>query len=148
MGAVQFHANSNRLIIGKTYFFEDIGEKGLTATVTSATVNELEKFIYFATDKGHILTQPISDEELEDYQKHPNTFFGIIHEQSRNIKDPFELFERMLNTYINTPKEKLLELMKEYPDIIQLTSLSQKELALIYCEGCVHAMMQKHEQAT
>ena len=141
-----FNKNPERLIIGETYFFEDIGEGGLIATVTSATVNKAEKIIYIGTDKGQILTRPISDTELADYEKHPDAFFGVIHPQGKNIEEPFELFEWMLSSYAKTPKEKLLEFMKERSDINQLKSMSQQELAIAYCEGCVYSLLQAREK--
>ncbi len=141
-----FHGKSHRIVIGERYFFEDVGEEGMEATVTSATVSKHEKVIYVGTDNGHILTCPISDEELQDYEKHPDTYFGIVHRQGRNTEDPFELFEWMLSNYINTPKERLLEFMKDRPDIEQLKPLSQKKLAIICCEGWVNALVQKRER--
>ena len=143
-----FHGNSERLVIGDTYFFEDIGDNGLIATVTSATVNKFDKLIYIGTDKGRILTRPISDDELKDYEQHPDTFFGVVHRQGARIEDPFELFEWMLNVYINTSKQRLLELMKDRPDIEQLARLSQEELAIFCCEGWVNASLQERERAS
>lgn len=114
--------------------------------VTSATVNKAEKIIYIGTDKGQILTRPISDTELADYEKHPDAFFGVIHPQGKNIEEPFELFEWMLSSYAKTPKEKLLEFMKERSDINQLKAMSQQELAIAYCEGCVYSLLQAREK--
>jgi hypothetical protein len=141
-----FNENSQRLIIGKTYFFGDIGESGLTATVTCATVNKHEKIIYIGTDKGHILTCPISDAELLDYENHPDAFFGVIHQQGKNIEDPLELFEWFLSSYKKTSKEKLLEFMNERSDIDQLKFMSQEELSMFYCEQCVYSVLQNHEK--
>ena len=38
-----FNDNPQYLKIGETYFFEGVDDKGLVATVTSATVSETEK---------------------------------------------------------------------------------------------------------
>lgn len=138
-----FHGGSQRITIGQRYFFEDVGENGLEATVTSATVNAQEKVFYVGTDNGYILTCPISDEELKDYEKHPDTYFGTYHLQGKKTEEPFELFECMLSNYKDTPKDRLLESMKGRPDFDQLKSLDQKELAVICCEGLVNAMVQK-----
>ena len=64
--------------------------------MTSATVNETEKLIYIGTDKGQILTRPISDDELADYKNHPDAFFGTIHRQGKRTDDAYEFFERMV----------------------------------------------------
>jgi hypothetical protein len=146
MPSEAFHENPQRLIIGETYHFEDIGEGGLTAKVTTATVDKLKQIIYFGTDKGHILTRPISDDELADYRRHPDAFFGAIQPQGKNIDDPFELFEWMLNSYSKTSKEKLLEFMKNHPDIENLKTMAQKEIALVYCERVVQSILQRREE--
>jgi hypothetical protein len=62
-----FGRRSNRLIIGETYFFESIGEGGTVGTVTTVSVSEEQKAIYFGmTDQNglsSICSQPMSDEE-------------------------------------------------------------------------------------
>lgn len=136
-----FHGKSNRLIIGETYHFEGIGENGLVDTVTTATVDKKEKTILIGTKKGNILKAPISDEELEDYERHPDSFFGVDHPQGKQIDDPYELFEWMLRCYSKTPKARLLELMKGRADMERLKSLSHLDLAIEYCEGCMHTIL-------
>jgi hypothetical protein len=42
----------------------------------------------------------------------------------------YELFEFFLNNYKNTSKEKLLELMKDAPDIEALRQMEQIDLAI------------------
>lgn len=140
-----FGSEQQRLVVGETYFFNDLDENGLVATVTSATVSKPEKVIYIATKCGRILSRPMSEAELYDYESHPDTFFGVVHRQGRTIEDPFELFEWMLSTYIKMPKEKLLELMNDRDNLEQMRSLSQQDLAITYCERCVHWMMQQRD---
>ena len=41
--------------------------------------------------------------------------------------------------YKNTPKEKLLEFMANYPNLDDLKEYSQEELVKIYCEGVTEA---------
>lgn len=134
-----------RIKIGRAYDFEDADVKGV---VTSAIVSEHEKKIYVGVTRTdgntHILTEEISDRELEVYRAHPDTYFGVIHPAGKQINDPFEFFEWILNTYKNTPKEKLIEFMKDAPDINELEHLSQDDLALEYCERItVSAMNQQ-----
>lgn len=136
-----------RPIIGQTYHFTDAGgEDGLVATVTTATVNKQDKEVVIGTDKGILLKGPISDEALLDFERHPDTFFGVMHRQGRHTEDPYELFENILESYLNTPREKLLEFMKDRPDIEELKPLTQKELAVIYAEGIVNAVVNKQSQ--
>ena len=79
-----FNQNPQHIKIGEKYFFEDIGENGLIATVTSATVSKTEKLIYLGTDNGYILKRPISEEELADYKKHPEAFWCHSRPREKN----------------------------------------------------------------
>jgi len=136
-----FNDDPQRLLIGETYFFNDIGEKGVTGTVTSATVNEPEKRVYFAITsedgKSQILTKPMSDAELADYRNHPEAFFGTVQQPPRKTEDPYELFEFLLDSYRNTPKERLLEFMKDAPDIEALRKMEHFDLVMECCERWV-----------
>ena len=148
--SVAFSNHSERIVIGETYFFEDIDQKGVIGTVTTATVNEIEKNIYFIIktedSKSLILTKPMSDDELIDYKNHPEGFFGSVQSPPKKTNNPYELFEWMLNTYKNTPKERLLEFMKEHPDLETLKTLSQEDLAITYCERCVGVLLEKQKE--
>ena len=136
-----FNKHSQRLVIGETYFFEDIGEIGEVGTVTTATVNESEKIICFAITtkdgKNEILTRPISEDEFLDYKNHPEAFFGTIQRPPKKLKDSYELFEFFLDSYRNTPKERLLELMKDAPDIDSLRKMQHFDLVIECCERWV-----------
>ena len=126
-----FKDNPQCIKIGEKYFFEDIGENGLIATVTSATVNKTEKLIYFGTDKGQILTRPISDDELADYKNHPDAFFGMIHRQGKRTDDTYEFFEHMVEIHLSYPKSYTL---KQMGNTDELDKLSHEDLVLEYCE--------------
>jgi len=136
-----FNDNLQRLVIGETFFFEDIGENGVEGTVTTACVDESKKIIYYAifTKDGtsQILTRPMSDYELTDYLNHPDTFFGKVQKVGGEIKSPYELFEFFLDSYRETPKERLLELMNNHPDIDALRKMEQSNLSIEYCERLV-----------
>ena len=132
-----FSDNPQHLKIGETYFFEDIGENGLTATVTSATVNESEKLIYIGTDKGQILTRSISDDELADYKSHPDAFFGVIQKQGKRADDEYEFFEHLVEIHMSYPKSNILKLIENWHNANELKKLSHEDLVLEYCEGIV-----------
>lgn len=132
-----FKTSPQRLIIGEKYFFEDIDDTGIIATVTSATVSEDEKLIYIGTDKGHILTRPISDDELTDYKNHPDAFFGVIHRQSKKAKDKYELFEDLVEIHMSYPINNILKQVENWPDVEVLKKLSHEDLVLAYCERLV-----------
>ena len=124
-----------RLKIGKIYEFVDAG---ITGEVISAVVSENEKKIWAVVrgqdGKSSILSEGISDIELEVYKASRETYFGAIQPVPKNVDKPYDLFESMMETYKETPKEKLLEWMKDHSDINRLKTLEHLDLALTYCE--------------
>ncbi len=136
-----FNKKSQRVLIGKTYLFEDIGKSGVIGTVTAATVSANEKEIYFAITtedgKNQILTRPMPEDELIDYKNHPEAFFGNIQRPPKKTEEPYDLFEFFVDSYRETPKERLLEFMKDAPDFDALIKMQQFDLVLECCERWV-----------
>jgi hypothetical protein len=130
--------------IGERYFFDCIGEKGQLGSVTTATVHESEKEVIFsvAMEDGscHLLREPISDEALADYKAHPEAFFGAVQQVGGPRDNVYGLFEFFLNNFKNTSTEKLLELLKDAPDIEALRQMEQIDLAIEYAERCLCAI--------
>jgi hypothetical protein len=128
----------NRIEIGRSYFFDDIGESAGLGEVTTATVSEIEKKMYIGvtTEDGRnvILSRDISDDELAAYREHPDAYFGVVHKVTKKVDNVYELFERMVDCYKNTPKERLLEFYREHPDFEELKKLDHLDLALEVCE--------------
>lgn len=130
------------------HIFEDIGDNGLIATVTSATVNEAEKLIYIGTDKGQILTRPISDDELADYKNHSDAFFGTIHKQGKRTDDVYEFFERLVEIHMSYPKSYVLKQIEKWSNADELKKLRHEDLVLEYCESMaahINEENQKHK---
>ena len=129
----------SRLLIGERYFFEDIGEGGVVAEVTSATVSEADKKMFIAIHtvdgEGHVITREMSDRELEVYQAHKEGYFGIVQPVGKKIKDPVELFEWIMESYKDTPREKLLALCDGHPNLSELGELDDTEIRLALCES-------------
>jgi hypothetical protein len=120
--------------IGETYFFNDIGESGLVAKVTTATVNEAEKKMYIGTDKGQILTMPMSEDQLIDYRKHKDYYFGTKLHQGKKTEDLYEFFEEMIKIHLEHPPESIRSKIKGFPDHERLLTLGHEDLVLEYCE--------------
>lgn len=120
----------DRIMIGETYFFPDIGEKGLVTTITAAHVDEKEKVAYLGTSDGQILKHPMSDDELNDYRSHPEGFWGTIQPSQKSVRNRYEFFEWLLDSCKNTPKAQLLEAMKDAPDFPLLEQMDQADLAI------------------
>ena len=129
------------LLIGNRYLIPS--DKGdVAATLRHVIVDEWRKLAIGAYDidgcGSSILSCPLSDVELAAYKKHPRTFFGELQPKTQ-IDDPLEFYDWLYNCYKNTPKEKLLEFMSNYPNRAELGKLSQDELAKLYCQGAAEA---------
>lgn len=99
--------------------------------------------VYRLANNTRILVgTPLTEEELEAYKKHPNTFFDAIDPNAgRKIVDHLGWYDFFYESYSKTPKEKLLEFMKEASDIEKLKDHSQEELAKTYCERLAYSVM-------
>jgi len=53
------------------------------------------------------------------------------------LDDPLELFEWFYENYRNTPRERLLEHMASWPDLDELTKLSDEDLLRAYVDRIV-----------
>jgi len=135
----------NRVQIGQTYEFEFQGGETLIGTVTTASVSETEKKTYIGvTDKvrgtSQILSAPMSDEELAEYRAHSDAYFGEIRQPSRTITDNFEMFEWLMNTQKNMPRENILRQMEGSPRYEEFKAMSTDDLLAAYCEALVWSM--------
>ena len=129
-----------RIAVGSRYLFPDRNGEQRVGLVTAATVSESERRAYLGVtlegaDKGAILTLPLSQEELEAYRRHPDTFFGVPSQRKTEAKTALDLYDFFYRSYRHTPKERLLELVKDWPDQTRLATLGQGELASLYAEG-------------
>jgi hypothetical protein len=83
----------------------------------------------------------LTDAELSAYRCHPDTFFGVYAPKKKRAETPLELFDFFFDSFRNTPKERLLELLAGHPEFERLKEESQEELALTYCEGVVYSIL-------
>jgi hypothetical protein len=77
----------------------------------------------------------MTPDELADYAKHPDTYFGVYQRQSRKVETAMEMFDFFVDGYRDTPKERLIELLSNYADQEALRTMSQKELVELLAEG-------------
>lgn len=138
-----------RLEIGRTYQFHDAEGNATTGKLESAIVDDAERVAICAyrTDAGfEIMASKLTDEEMSAYRRYPNTFFGRVEKQpriTRDICDPVPIFDQLYETYQNAFKEDLLDWFKGAFDIEDLKKLSQKDLAIEYCQACAWSIVGK-----
>lgn len=132
-----------RLIIGERYLIPDQDGREIAGELVEATVSRDEAICVYRLEDGQtiIATCPLTKDELAAFQKYPDTFFGVYKEQGKKSETPLDLFDFLFEIYKQTTKEKLLDLLKEHPDIDRLKGLDQEELAITFCERSVYAAM-------
>lgn len=135
----------DRLRIGDRYLVPDRNGLLVPGTLQTAAVMEQERLVYgvYATVDGRqlMLSCPLTEDELAAYNRHPDTFFGAVHQVLKQLSNPVDLYDFVFSTYSKSPREKLLEFLAGAPDIEHLKTLSQPELARAYAERCVQSML-------
>jgi hypothetical protein len=141
-----FGRGRERIAIGQTYFFEDVGEKRMVATVTFASVDEVNKRVVIgvtAQGRGsYLLADPMTDEQLAEYKAYPEAYFGKIMPISKKVTTPYELFEFWLENHKHLSREQLLTQLATHPNIEALRAMSTEDLLIEYAEGMVAALQQ------
>jgi hypothetical protein len=112
------------------------------ATVTSACIDEVNKQVIVGTDCGHLLTEPMTDEQLAEYKAYPEAYFGKIMPVSKKVTTPYELFEFWLESHKHLSREQLLTQLVTHPDIKALQAMSTEDLRVEYAEVMVAALQQ------
>jgi hypothetical protein len=127
-----------RLRFGETYLIPDQDGMEIPARLYDALVQEAEGSmlgVYETTDGKHVMvTTPLTETEIAAWKAHPDTFFGEVRQLPKTARNWLELAQFFYDTYKDTDREKLLEWMKDAADVEYLKMLSQKELAIVYCE--------------
>jgi SEC-C motif len=132
-----------RLKFGETYRIPKPDGTEVLGRLYEATVMEKDKKVFgaYETQAGEhvIATTPVSDAELAAWRRHPDTFFGEVRHVGGSAETFLDLCDFFYGSYENTPRERLLELLKGARDFAALKELPQEELAIIYCERTAHA---------
>ena len=136
----------SQMIIGRGYLRHCPDGVERLVNLTTATVDTKNKVMVLAFhleegDVAWIDREPMSDEQLVDYIRHPDTFFGVVKHASDIAQSPLGLFDFVHSAYRDTPKERLLELLVDAPDIAEISLLSQSEIREIFCERTVYGML-------
>ena len=128
----------SRLQIGRWYLVPIPGGADTPGRLCEAVISEPERKAYgiyeLSSGERVVATCPISEVELDAYVRYPGTFFGEIREPPAKCKSIVDWCDFHYKSYKNTSREKLLEWLADAADYERLSQLSQKELAIEYCE--------------
>ena len=126
-----------RLQIGQFYAVPGPGGMEVNAKLMQAMVMDGKANCILldpATNMSWHGTFDMTPDELADYAKHPDTYFGVYQRQTRKVETAMELFDFFVDGYRETPKERLIELLPNYADQEGLHVMSQKELVELLAE--------------
>jgi hypothetical protein len=133
-----------RLQVGQFYAVAGPNGVEVNAKLMQATVgNDKAHCILHdpATNKSWIGTFDMTPDELADYAKHSDTYFGVYQRQTRKVETAMEMFDFILDVYRDTPKERLIELLSNYAGQEALRTMSPKELAELLAEHYTMSMI-------
>jgi hypothetical protein len=127
-----------RLRFGEIYLIPDQDGSEIPARLHDGLVQEAKGSmvgVYETMDGRHVMvTTPLTEAEIAGWKAHPDTFFGEVRQLTKTAKNWLELAQLFYDTCKDTDHATLLEWMKDAVDIQYLKTLTQKELAIAYCE--------------
>jgi hypothetical protein len=135
-----------RLQVGQFYAVPGPDGVEVNAKLIQATVGNSKAHCILhdpATNNSWIGTFDMTPDELADYAKHPDTYFGVYQRQTRRVETAMEMFDFFVDGYRDTPKERLIELLPNYADQKGLHAMSQKELVELLAERYTMSMIAK-----
>jgi len=118
-------------------------------TIQSGIVIEKEQKACLVVDdcngQSHLMFVKLSIAELAAYRSHPETFFGRVLQASNHIEDPVDLYEFYINSCKDTPRDKLLDFMKNASDYETIKKLANDELLFVYAERLTFNAVRENE---
>jgi hypothetical protein len=135
-----------RWLVGNQYLVPGPNGEDVFAQLQNASAHAESGRMHgvFRIDGVHfIVDSPMTDAEIAVYKRNPETFFGVVQNVGQRANSAAELADFFYATYKDTPKETLLEFLKQHPLIEKLRGLSQRELAIFICEQWALAADQK-----
>jgi SEC-C motif len=141
-----------RLQVGQKYALPIENGKTEVGELMDAVVMEERGMacgVYRLSDGRSVMVEcPLTVAEMNGYRRHPDTFFGKLKKHARKgIKDMLDLYDLFHEGYRNTSKDRLLELMKDAPDLERLNGLEQQELSDIYAERLVNGFLKMQSES-
>ncbi len=133
-----------RLKVGQLYLVPGPDGMEVPAELMQAIVMDNKAYAVLRdpkTNQNWVGTFEMTDEELADYARHPDTYFGVYQKQNKGIQTIMDMYDFLFEAYENTPKDKLITLLQNYTDQNKLRYLTQKELVEIIAERYTYEAM-------
>ncbi|HWX26460.1 MAG TPA: SEC-C domain-containing protein [Steroidobacteraceae bacterium] len=126
-----------RLKVGQLYSVPGPDGVEVNAELVQATVSIDKAHCIMrdpATNKSWIGTFDMTPDELADYARQPDTYFGVYHRQPRKLETAMDMFDFFVEGYKDTPKERLLESFPGCAAHDDVHAMSQKDLLELVAE--------------
>lgn len=140
-----FSADSSpRLKVGNHYLVPGPDNKEVVAELIQALVMDRKAYAMLRnpkTGENWMGTFEMTTEELEDYSRHPETYFGVFQKQRNSIQTVMDMYDFFVEAYADLPKDKLIAMVSNHPDQEELLRLNQKELVEIVSERSTYGAM-------
>jgi len=133
-----------RLKVGGVYLVPGPNGQEVPAELMQAVVTDKKAHAIMRDPKScenWIGTFEMTAEELADHEQHPDTYFGVYQKQGRRAETAMDMYDFFVEAYENTPKEKLIAQLPNYPNQEELKQLSERELVEIVAERYTYGAM-------
>jgi hypothetical protein len=139
-----------RVKIGQKYMFPDPSGTGeISGLVTAATASEQDKEamigVTLDNQQSMLFKAPMTDMEMDEWKEYGNAFFAGETNDNKHAKDEFDMFEWLMEVNKTLPRKKMLEWFGPHRDKAELEKMSDEDLLLLYCEGCIAFMQQSNK---
>lgn len=138
------HKAPPRLRVGQSYAVPGPDGVEVKAKLMQATVANGKAHCILhdpTTNRSWVGTFDMTPDELADYAKYPDTYFGVYQGQGRKIETAMEMFDFFVDGYQDTPREQLIDLLPKDADQEVLRSMAQKELVELLAEHYTMSMI-------
>lgn len=135
-----------RWLLEEEYDLQGLGvaSRGVLKVAWVNEANSTATLVFrLPTGETRVVDDGLSKREVEAYQRHPESFFGMPADRPAKVEDPFSLFRFFYDSYKSTPRAKMLEFFAAAPDLENLKRLPDEELRLEYCNRHAIAAMQR-----
>ena len=126
------------LKIGNRYLIPMEDGTEAAAVLQTVCVMEEERKVMgcYHTDSGLAISAatPLSEAEFRAWRRHPETFFGEILDVPKVAKTWLHMAIQLYRSYKDASREQLLQFVSTFPDATELAKLSQRDLAIEYCD--------------
>jgi hypothetical protein len=143
MPVFAFGDKSRRLKIGERYLVKDQNGMECPAVLTAATVDEqsMEAIcgMSFEDGRSRIYKMPLSTDELTDWHRHRDTFFGVVGPRISKADTPLQMYDFIYEASKGLSRDQLLTALRHRPDYGEIMTKDHNYVLSAYAEEMTNA---------